>query len=195
MVSCSTPIYCVVPIYRIYFRYPAEARRSTCHDCRGATGGSPPDSNPAGTGAGENGDDLRRYHISVGVGCDEHPHPDTNMGRGTVMPNDKTNEVAEATAETIDEKDIDEAKDKIEDADDIDSDEVRDEIRDEDEDTRGTIDKVLEKLDAIEARIDAKLDGISRVLLDSGAVISDGEDVVVDTPDGYVDIDDLDLKI
>lgn len=138
---------------------------------------------------------LRRYHISVGVGCDEHPHPDTNTGRGTVMPNDKTNEVAEATAETIDEKDIDEAKDKIEDADDIDSDEVRDEIRDEDEDTRGTIDKVLEKLDAIEARIDAKLDGISRVLLDSGAVISDGEDVVVDDADGYVDIDDLDLKI
>lgn len=108
------------------------------------------------------------------------------------MDDEKTiaEEVAEEAAETIDEQDIDQAKDRVEDAEDIDTDAIRDEIRDEDDDTRGRIDEVIDKLAGIEAR----LDGISRMLIDGGAVIRDGS--VADPIDdiSYVDIEDLDFS-
>ena len=111
------------------------------------------------------------------------------------MDDEKTiaEEIAEETADTVDEADIDEAKDKIEDAEDIDTDEVRDEIRDEDDDTR---DEVLDRLDEVIRRIDEKFDVLSRMLIDGGTVIRDGEDY---TPAGdgiqYVDFDDMDLSV
>lgn len=114
------------------------------------------------------------------------------------MDDEKTiaEEIADEAANTIDEADIDEAKANIEDAEDIDSDEVRDEIRDEDDDTRGDIDKVIDRLDEIARRIDEKIDGLSRMILDGGAVINDGREApVVDAADGYVDFDDMDLDI
>lgn len=112
------------------------------------------------------------------------------------MPyDDKADEVADATATTVDEQDIDEAKDMVEDAEDIDADEVRDEIRDEDRDTRGEIDAILSKLDEIAAHIDARIDGLSRVMLDGGAVITDGQDADIVEPSEYVEVDDLDLRI
>ena len=110
------------------------------------------------------------------------------------MSDEKTIE-EEVAAQAADDTDIDEAKDRIEDADDIDSDAVRDEIRDEDDDTRGDLDRIIEKLDEIAARIDARIDGLSRVMLDGGAVISDGQPVDVIEPSGYMSYDDMDLNI
>lgn len=107
----------------------------------------------------------------------------------------KIDEVADETASTIDEADIDEAKDKVEDSEDIDTDAVRDEIRDEDDDTRGRIDEILTKLDEFIAHIDARIDGLSRVMLDGGAVITDGQDNDVTPVDEFVDLEDLDFTI
>ncbi len=108
------------------------------------------------------------------------------------MDDEKTvaEQVAEETSGTIDETDIDQAKDKIEDAEDIDSDAVRDEIRDEDDDTRGMLDEILKKLGEIEGR----LDGFSRMLIDGGAVITDGEDASPLDEIAYVDLDELDYS-
>lgn len=110
------------------------------------------------------------------------------------MDDEKTiaDEVAEEVADTAEDTDIDEAKDKVEDAEDIDTDAVRDEIRDEDEDTRDRIDDVLQKLSEIES----KLDGFSRMLIDGGAVISDGKDATpIAAGVEYVDFDDMDLTV
>lgn len=113
------------------------------------------------------------------------------------MDDEKTiaEEIAEETADTVDEADIDEAKDKIEDSEDIDTEDVRDEIRDEDDDTR---DEVLDRLDEVIRRIDEKFDVLSRMLIDGGAVIRDG-DTEDYTPAGdglrYVDFDDMDLTV
>lgn len=110
------------------------------------------------------------------------------------MDDEKTiaEEVAEEVADTAEDSDIDEAKDRIEDAEDIDTDEVRDEIRDEDDDERDKIDDVLVKLSEIES----KLDGFSRMLIDGGAVISDGRDATpIATGVEFVDFDDMDLRV
>lgn len=110
------------------------------------------------------------------------------------MDDEKTiaDEVAEEVADTAEDTDIEEAKDKVEDAEDIDTDAVRDEIRDEDEDTRDRIDDVLQKLSEIES----KLDGFSRMLIDGGAVISDGKDATpIAAGVEYVDFDDMDLRV
>ena len=53
----------------------------------------------------------------------------------------------------------------------------------------------MARLDEIADRIDARIDGLSRVLLDGGAVITDGAAVDVVEPSGYVDFDDMDLEI
>ena len=108
------------------------------------------------------------------------------------MDDEKTiaEEIAEETAETVDTEDIDQAKDRVEDAEDIDSDEIRDEIRDEDDDTRDELGNVLSKLDEVIGRID----GLSRMLIDGGAVIADTSEPSP-VEDVYVDLEDLDYTI
>ncbi len=113
------------------------------------------------------------------------------------MADEKTiaEEVAENAAETIDETDIDQAKDDVEGAEDIDADAVRDEIRDEDRDTR---DETEEGLARVEAKLDdiiAKIDGMSRLFLDGGGVISDPEPADVEAAETPIDFDDMDFSI
>ena len=107
-------------------------------------------------------------------------------------------EVAEELGTTADETDIEQAKDRVEGAEDIDTDAIREEVRDEDRDTRYDIDRLYDRLDAIETKIDeqiAAINGLSRVMLDGGAVITDGQPVDVVSPSEFVDFDDMDLTI
>ena len=116
------------------------------------------------------------------------------------MDEEKTiaEEVAEELGTTADETDIEQAKDRVEGAEDIDTDAIREEVRDEDRDTRSDIDRLYDRLDAIETKIDeqiAAINGLSRVMLDGGAVITDGQPVDVVSPSEFVDFDDMDLTI
>ena len=116
------------------------------------------------------------------------------------MDEEKTiaEEVAEELGTTADETDIEQAKDRVEGAEDIDTDAIREEVRDEDRDTRYDIERLYDRLDAIETKIDeqiAAINGLSRVMLDGGAVITDGQPVDVVSPSEFVDFDDMDLTI
>jgi hypothetical protein len=112
------------------------------------------------------------------------------------MDDEKT--IAELVAEDEDNDEaIDDAKDKLEDADDIDADEEMREDEAEGDETRELLDKIMARLDGIEAHLDARIDGLSRIFLDGGGVIRDGgaEDAVVIDPEGYIDFDDMDLDV
>lgn len=115
------------------------------------------------------------------------------------MDDEKT--IAEIVAEeNSGDENLDEAKDKIEDAEDIDADEVMREDEQEEDETRGLLDSIMARLDALEASIDSRIDGLSRVLIDGGGVIrgnGGGDNLVLEPSDDgiFVDFDDMDLDV
>ena len=110
------------------------------------------------------------------------------------MDDEKT--IAELIAEDEDNDEaIDEAKDKLEDADDVDADEVMREDEAEGDETRDFLEQVRSRLDAIEAHIDSRIDGLSRIFIDGGGVIRDGGESNVPAVEGYIDFDDMDLDV
>lgn len=104
-------------------------------------------------------------------------------------------QVAAETAETVDEKDISQAEERVGEDVDVDDEAVRDEIRDEDEARDDRLDQILDRIDAIGRHLDERIDGLSRLMLDGGAVISDaaGADEVVDIE--YRPIEEMDLSV
>lgn len=102
-------------------------------------------------------------------------------------------EIADEAADTIDAGDIEQAEDKIDEDIEVDDDEVRDEIRDEDDARDNRLDEILDRIDEIARHIDERIDGLSRVLIDGGAVISDSAGTTDAVDVAYPDIDDLDL--
>lgn len=105
-------------------------------------------------------------------------------------------QVADEAAETVDATDIEQAEDRIGEDVAVDDDEVRDEIRDEDDARDDRLDQILDRVDAIGRHIDERIDGVLRVLLDSGMIITDaaGAATVDDIEEpAYRAVEDLDL--
>ena len=116
------------------------------------------------------------------------------------MDEEKT--IAEIVAEeNASDEELDEAKDRVEDAEDIDADEVMREDEQEEDETRGLLDAIMARLDALEASIDSRIDGLSRILIDGGGVIrgngGGGDNLVLEPADDglFVDFDDMDLDV
>ena len=104
-------------------------------------------------------------------------------------------QVADEAAETIDAEDIEQAEDSIGEDVEVDDDEIRDEIRDEDDARDDRLDQILDRIEEIGRHIDERIGGLSRLMLDGGAVITDsqGADEVIDV--GYKRLEDLDYSL
>lgn len=112
------------------------------------------------------------------------------------MDDEKTiaEQVAEEAAGTVDAEDIEQAEDRIDEDVEVDDDEVRDEIRDEDDARDNRLDQILDRIDEIGRHLDERIDGLSRMLIDGGGIITDsrGNASTAEEMD-FVDIDELDL--